>query len=136
MIVLDASLVVALILREDNVADSVSIYDLLLATQLSVPAHWPAEVANALRANKRRKRITADMIGTATEHLAAFKPRIDAPPSLDGMPALVQFAERERLTVYEAIYVQLALSNNASLATIDKDVRACAKRLNISLLPA
>ena len=136
MIVLDASLVVALILREDNVADPVSIYDLLLATQLSVPAHWPAEVANALWANKRRKRITADMIGTATEHLAAFKPRIDAPPSLDGMPALVQFAERERLTVYDAIYVQLALSNNASLATIDKDVRACAKRLNISLLPA
>ena len=136
MIVLDASLVVALILREDNVADSVSIYDLLLATQLSVPAHWPVEVTNALWTNKRRKRITADMIGTATEHLAAFKPRIDAPPSLDGMPALVQFAERERLTVYDAIYVQLALSNNASLATIDKDVRACAKRLNISLLPA
>jgi predicted nucleic acid-binding protein len=136
LIVLDASLVVALILREDNVADPVSIYDLLLATQLSVPAHWPAEVANALWTNKRRKRITAEMIGTATEHLAAFKPRIDAPPSLDGMPALVQFAERERLTVYDAIYVQLALSNNASLATIDKDVRACAKRLNISLLPA
>jgi predicted nucleic acid-binding protein len=135
LIVLDASLVVALIFREDNVADPASIYDLLLATQLSVPAHWPAEVANALWTNKRRKRITADMIGTATGHLAAFKPRIDAPPSLDGMPALVQFAERERLTVYDAIYVQLALSNNASLATIDKDVRACAKRLNISLLP-
>ena len=136
MIVADASLIVALILREDNVADPVSIYDLLRTTQISVPAHWPAEVANALWMNKRRGRITAEMASTAAEYLVAFKPRIDAAPSLDRMPALVEFAERERLTVYDAIYVQLALSNNASLATIDADVRASAKRLDIPLLPA
>lgn len=136
MIVADASLIVALILREDNVADPVSVYDLLRTTQLSVPAHWPAEVANALWTNKRRGRITAEMVSTAAAHLMAFKPRIDAAPSVDRMPALVQFAERERLTVYDAIYVELALSNNATLATIDSDVRQCARRLDIPLLPA
>jgi predicted nucleic acid-binding protein len=136
LIVADASLIVALILREDNVADPASVYDLLRTTPLNVPAHWPAEVANALWTNKRRGRITAEMVSTAAEYLTAFKPRIDAPPSLDRMPALVQFAERERLTVYDAIYVQLALSNSASLATIDADVRASAKRLDIPLLPA
>ncbi len=136
MIVADASLIVALILREDNVADPVSIYDLLRTTQLGVPAHWPAEVANALWTNKRRGRITAEMVGTAAEYLLAFKPRIDAAPSLERMPGLVEFAERERLTVYDAIYVELALSNNATLATIDGDVRQCAKRLDILLLPS
>lgn len=136
MIVADASLIVALVLREDNVADPGSIYDLLSTTHLSVPAHWSAEVANALWANKRRGRITAEMVRTAAEYLAAFNPRIDEPPSLDRMPVLVQFAEREGLTVYDAIYVQLALSNNASLATIDADVRTCARRLDIPLLPA
>jgi predicted nucleic acid-binding protein len=136
LIVADASLIVALILREDNVADPTSIYDLLRTTQLSVPAHWPAEVANALWTNKRRGRISAEMVRTAAEYLAVFKPRIDAAPPIERMPALVEFAERERLTVYDALYVQLALSNTASLATIDGDVRECARRLDIPLIPA
>lgn len=136
MIVVDASLIVALILREDNVPDPASVYDLLRTTPISVPAHWPAEVANALWANKRRGRITADMVSTAVDYLIAFKPSIDAAPSLDRMIALMQLAEREKLTVYDAIYVQLALSNNASLATIDDDVRASARRLDIRLVPA
>jgi predicted nucleic acid-binding protein len=48
LIVVDASLIVALILREDNVADPASVYKFLRTAQVSVPAHWPAEVATAL----------------------------------------------------------------------------------------
>ena len=136
MIVVDASLIVALILREDNVADPASIYDLLRTTQIGVPAHWTAEVANALWTNKQHGRITAEMVSTAVEYLVTFKPIIDAAPSIERLPALVQFAEREKLTVYDAIYVQLALSTNSSLATIDGDVRDCAQRLGIPLIPA
>lgn len=136
MIVVDASLIVALILREDNVADPASVYDALRTTQLGVPAHWPAEVANALWSNRRRGRITEEMVSTAAEYIAVFRPRIDRAPSPDRMPALVQFAERERLTVYDALYVQLALSNSATLASIDGDVRQCAKRFDMRLLPA
>lgn len=135
MIVIDASLIIALILGEDNVADPASIYDLLRVTPISVPAHWPAEVANALWANQRRGRITADMVNTAVDYLATFKPRIDAAPALDSLSGLVKFAEKEKLSVYDAVYVQLALSNNAILATIDGDVRASAKRLDIPVLP-
>jgi predicted nucleic acid-binding protein len=136
LIVVDASLIVALVLREDNVADPDLIFDLLRTTQISVPAHWPAEIANALWSNKRRGRITAEMVNDAAQYLSAFKPRIDAAPKPDRMPALVAFAEREHLTVYDAIYVELALSSNASLASIDADVRQCARRLDIPLLPA
>ncbi|AXK80851.1 hypothetical protein DW352_10215 [Pseudolabrys taiwanensis] len=136
MIVVDASLIVALILREDNVADPDSVYDLLLTAQISVPAHWPSEVANALWINKRRGRMTAEMVGSAIDYLVAFRPRTEAPPSFDRMFALIDFAEREKLTVYDAIYVELALSNDATLATIDHDVRASARRLNIALIPA
>lgn len=136
MIVVDASLIIALILLEDNAGDPGLVYDAMRATQIIAPAHWPAEIANALWANQRRGRISADSLSAAIDYLIAFKPRIDPAPSLVHMPALVQFADKERLTVYDAIYVQLALSNKASLATIDGDMRACAKRLNIPLIPA
>jgi predicted nucleic acid-binding protein len=48
---------------------------------------------------------------------------------------MVQFAQREKLTVYDAIYVQMALELDATLATVDADMRQCAEQLNIPLLP-
>lgn len=136
MIVVDASLVIALILREDNVDRSELVYSALQAEQLTVPAHWPAEIANGLWANQRRGRIRAGRLDIIVEELFSFKPIIDAAPSAEQIPFLVQFADAEKLTVYDAIYVQLALNCNASLATIDADMRSCARRLDIPLLPA
>lgn len=136
MIVVDASLTIAIILREENVADHAHVYDTLRDEPIAVPAHWPAEIANALWANFRRGRISKDRLGAAVEYLLAFEPEIDAAPSLQVVPRLVQFAENENLTVYDAIYVQLALAREATLATIDADMRACGLKLNIPLLPA
>jgi predicted nucleic acid-binding protein len=76
------------------------------------------------------------MVSAAIGYLINFGPRIDEAPSIDRLPELVELAEREKLTVYDAIYLQLALSSNAPLATIDADVRAAAKRLDIPLIPA
>ncbi len=136
MIVVDASLTIAIILREDNVANHVQIYDTLRDEPIAVPAHWPAEIANALWANYRRNRISKDNLGIAVDYLLAFEPQVDAAPSLQAVPRLVQFAENEKLTVYDAIYVHLALAREATLATIDADMRACALKFNIPLLPA
>ena len=136
MIVVDASLVIALILREDNVDRSDLVYGALQAGQLMVPAHWPAEIANALWANQRRGRIPIGRLDDIIEELFSFKPIVDVAPTAERISSLVQFAEVEKLTVYDAIYVQLARACNASLATIDRDMRACAQRLDIPLLPA
>jgi predicted nucleic acid-binding protein len=136
LIVVDTSLVIALVLREANVANAASVYDALLADRLAVPAHWPAEVANALWANKRRGRIPADRLAFFVEDLFAFRPMIDPAPTAERILSLVAFAEAEKLTVYDAIYVELARTLNATLATIDADMRACARRLDIPLLPA
>lgn len=136
MIVIDASLTVAIILREDNVADPDLVYDTLRGETITVPAHWPAEIANALWVNYRRGRISIGKLGEAVDYLLAFEPQVDPAPSLHTVPGLVQFAEKEKLTVYDAIYVRLALAHEAILATIDTDMRKCARQLQIPLLPA
>lgn len=135
MIVVDASLLIALILREDNVADPVAVYETLLHGILAVPAHWPAEMTNALWANQRRGRIRPDRIVSIVEEVFSFAPTVEAAPAKEELPSLIDFANIERLTVYDAIYVQLALKLDATLATIDADMRRCAERLNIPLLP-
>lgn len=136
MIVVDASLVIALVLREDNVDNHALVYDALRSDLITVPAHWPAEIANALWANQRRGRIPANTLNAIVEYLMAFNPRIEAAPPLERTAFLVQLAEAEKLTVYDAIYIQLALACNASLATVDREMRACARRFDIPLLPA
>jgi predicted nucleic acid-binding protein len=46
-----------------------------------------------------------------------------------------QFAVTHGLTSYDAVYVQLAIQHEATLATLDKAMRRAATRLNIPLLP-
>jgi predicted nucleic acid-binding protein len=135
LIVPDASLIIALVLREANVDNADSVFEALRSDHVSVPAHWSAEVANALWVNRRRRRISTEQIATVIESLAAFDPNVADPPSLERIASLIQFAGEEKLTVYDAIYVQLALAQNATLGTIDMAMRASAKRLNIRLLP-
>jgi predicted nucleic acid-binding protein len=136
LIVIDASLVIALVLREANVGEPAAVYEALQTDLLMVPAHWPVELANALLVNQRRGRIPAATIDAIIDNLFAFRPIIDTSPSLDQITSVIQFATKEKLTVYDAVYVQLALTRNAYLATIDTDMRACARRLDIPLLPA
>jgi predicted nucleic acid-binding protein len=135
LIVVDASLVLAIVLREANVKDAASVYESLQADRLAVPAHWPAEIANALWINRRRGRIPSENLNVILEGLFAFKPIVDHAPALDQIPSLIEFAEMQNLTVYDAIYVELARARNATLGTMDADMRTCARRLNIPLLP-
>jgi predicted nucleic acid-binding protein len=135
LIVLDASLIVALILREANVQDGDAVYDALEDETLAVPAHWPAEIARALSVNHRRGRMSTENVAAAIDRLLVLKPAVDPAPPLGDLPDLLQFAAAERLTIYGAIYVRLAMRSDAMLATLDEAMRMSAKRHDISLLP-
>jgi predicted nucleic acid-binding protein len=135
LIVLDASLIVALILREANVPNGDAVYDALGGETLAVPAHWPAEIASALSVNHRRGRISAKNVAVAVEKLLVLKPTVDPAPPLADIPDLLQLTAAEQLTIYDAVYVQLAMKLDAMLATVDEAMRMSAKRHDISLLP-
>ena len=61
---------------------------------------------------------------------------VQLPLNLDEIGPLTDFAVAHQLTAYDAAYVQLAMRNNARLATLDRAMRAAAAKLNIPLLPA
>jgi predicted nucleic acid-binding protein len=136
LIVLDASLIIALILREANVPGGGAVYDTLEGETLAVPAHWPAEIGSALAINHRRGRISAENATIAVKKLLVLNPTVDPAPPLGDIPGLLQFAAAEQLTIYGAIYVRLAMKLDAMLATMDEAMRVSAKRHDISLLPS
>jgi predicted nucleic acid-binding protein len=135
LIVLDASVMVAWLLREPGQASRPQITRILSEETILVPAHWSAEIGNALLFNHRRGRIPASEVHAMVEELVAFS--ISPQPAIqpEELMPLFEFAQTPRLTFYDAAYLRLAFETGASLATLDDDMRTAAKTLGIAVWP-
>ena len=136
MIVLDASLIIARILREPHNGLDQDLFTFLDANPIIVPSHWPVEIANALRTNLRRGRIGQSDMEAIVGFLSNFELTVSAPVQLDEIEALTAFAVTQQLTAYDAAYIRIAIEHVARLATVDQAMRAAARRLGIPVLPA
>lgn len=121
-VVVDASAAVGLLLGEAKWLRIASIWaeegSILLA-----PFHLRAEVANALL---RSVRLPAADVAIAMERLA--RSGIESVDErLTGLLEAIDLADRHSLTVYDALYLQLALDVEGEIATLDEDLRRAAR---------
>lgn len=135
MIVVDASIFVAWLLNEPRKSSEQDVWDALVSQSALVPAHWPNEVANALRRAVRRKRIAVEDLEPTLEDLAPFEIRLSSPPSVQDIEALTKDALRLDLSVYDLHYVNLAKTHRLPLATIDAAMRSAARNADVVVLP-
>jgi predicted nucleic acid-binding protein len=82
------------------------------------PVHFLAEVANA---QLRGQRVPSADVGTRLERLIASGVEL-VDHGLPGILEAVHLAEHHALTVYDALYLQLALDIDGELATLDTDL--------------
>lgn len=136
MIVADASLVLAWLLEEPEHAPVGDAFDSLATQPLVVPANWSAEIANGLRRACRNGRLHRDDIFPLVDRLAVLDVRVASPARTSDIAALAMLAMETSLSAYDAGYVRLALDRQISLATVDRPMRAAARRLNVPLIPA
>jgi predicted nucleic acid-binding protein len=135
LIVLDASLIIAHVLGESRVAVDTSIFDTLKGDRVTVPAHWSAEVANALAINARRGRLSQADIALILKQVDVYDIESAEPISVEDLSDLIAFATDRQLTAYDAAYVMLAMKLDAKLATLDNAMRRAAGALGIEVLP-
>jgi predicted nucleic acid-binding protein len=136
LIVVDASLFVAWLLNEPEHVPANDIFDLLATEKIVVPAHWPVEVASALRKAIQTGRLALDELDPLVQGFSVFDLAIANPVPQDQIGVIANFALKNGLTAYDAIYVQLAIAQNAPLATFDIKMRNAADQLAVSVLPA
>jgi predicted nucleic acid-binding protein len=88
-----------------------------------VPAHFWAELANALLLGRRFEpgRAALTLGAAARSGLEA------ADRGLAGVADALDLADRHRLTVYDALYLQLAADVDGVLATLDRDLARAAR---------
>jgi len=98
------------------------------------PQHWPLEALNGLMMAERRKRLDAPRRRHLGEFLRALPVALDNETTAHIWTTTQDLAERFRLTVYDAAYLELAQRRTLPLATLDRELREAGAALGVTLL--
>ena len=131
----DASVALAWCFEDEasTLADGL-LYRLRGGDQTVVPAHWPTEVSNGLLIAERRKRIKTGEALVLCDELWRLSIETEPPLALPQTRIVLTLAEKHRLTVYDAAYLELAQRRRLPLGTLDADLRQAAQREGIAIL--
>ena len=133
-LVLDSSVALAWIYSDETTEAIRRLFNMVAEDGAVVPALWRLEVANSLTVAARSGRIDADFRRAALADLALLDIRADPDTDSHAWTGTLQLADRFRLTVYDAAYLELAQRRALPLATLDEELLGAAAALRIGML--
>lgn len=132
--VLDASVALAWCFSDEATPNTNSLLDRLQTEQAFVPSLWYLEVGNILVMAERSKRISFAKITEFVQLLDNLNINVDSETAKCGFNTILSLAYSEKLTTYDASYLELAIRLGKPLATKDHQLRVVAKHLGVKLL--
>jgi predicted nucleic acid-binding protein len=135
-LVLDSSATLAWIYDEETTDAIRALFDQVANEGAVVPALWRLEVANSLTVAVRRDRIDTEFRRAALADLALLDITTDQHTDGQAWAETLHLADRFRLTLYDAAYLELAQRRQLPLATLDRELQAAAKAAGTQLLGA
>ena len=108
--------------------------DLASGTRFVVPVPWRFEVANALLVLRRRERIEPQQWARARQALDRLTPQIDEEGPRAALREISDLASNQDLSVYDAVYLELALRTRLPLASRDASLNKAARRCGVTIL--
>jgi predicted nucleic acid-binding protein len=129
-VILDASFAMEALLEGGPYLDILAEWAREGRTRL-VPAHFWAELGNALLLGRRFEPGRASLTVAA----AARAGIETADRGVAGVVDALDLADRHRLTVYDALYLQLAVDVDGELATLDRALTRAAEAEGIGVVP-
>jgi predicted nucleic acid-binding protein len=135
-LVLDASVALSWCFKNEATAAADRVLERLAAEAASVPAIWHLELANVLALSERRGRITPARSSEFIALLESLVIAVDDETSSHALGRVLDLARAERLTAYDAAYLELAMRLGIPLASKDSDLCDAAERLGVSVLRA
>jgi predicted nucleic acid-binding protein len=131
-VVIDNSMALAWTLPDESSATADAILDNVVKGGGHVPFIFRAEFANGVTMAARRGRIDH----RARDEALTFMERLKLVHDVDGFKRLgtaVNLADTYGLTVYDAVYLDLAQRMSLPLATFDKKLASAARQANVAL---
>ena len=133
-LVVDSSATLAWVFSEETTEAICEVFARLTERGAWVPALWRLEVANVLEMGVRRGRHDAAFTDATLADLALLAISVDLETDRQAWSATMRLAERHRLTLYDAAYLELAQRRGLPLATLDTELRTAASAEGVILL--
>lgn len=132
--VLDNSIALSWCFEDEHTPATLALLDRVTQEGALAPWLWPLEATNGLLMAERWGRTDAERRRRLIGFLHDLPVTLDADGVSHVWTATIRLAERFRLTVYDAVYLELAERRELPLATLDHDLRGAAARLGVPLL--
>ena len=134
-VVLDCSIALAWCFEDETSPETDKLFDHVRDHGALVPTLWHLEIANVLVLAERRGRIKVGESEARLEVVAGWPIETDTETTRRAWRETLALARAERLTTYEAAYLELALRAGLPLLTRDEDRAAAARRRGVTVLP-
>lgn len=133
-LVLDSSVALTWCFEDEHTPATLALLDQIAETGAMAPALWPLEILNGLAMAERRGRLDTAHRRQLAGFLRDLPVDLDPETASQAWTATALLAERYRLTLYDAAYLELAQRLDLPLATLDQELRAAGSALDIVLL--
>ena len=131
-LVIDASVAAAWLFDDELHTGANALLARLYDGLVFVPQHWHFEVRNALLVGERRGRIASEQTSASLSYLSELPLRTDTEADLN---AALDLARAYNLSLYDAVYLELAGRRQAALATLDSRLSRAALAEGLQTLP-
>jgi predicted nucleic acid-binding protein len=131
--VLDASVVASWLLPDEDHPQALAALERLKTEDAWVPTLLWFELRNMLVVSERRQRLTPAQTAAALATVHGLPLTVDDQADSD---TTLQLARAHRLSVYDAVYLELALRRRVPLLTLDAQLATAARDMNVLLPPS
>jgi len=132
--VVDNSVVMSWCFKDEANKYTDAVLDSLAESYAVVPSIWPLEVVNALLVSERRRRLSEAASIRFLTLLAQLPLTVEQEQSEKAMMRILALARKHKLSSYDASYLDLAMRSGLPIATLDKNLRAAAKRAQVAII--
>ena len=130
-LVIDASVANAWIFEDESHPSADAALTEVLRNGGLVTRHWHLEVRNALIIGERRGRSTPEESRRGLSYLGGLRLQTDIAADLDHA---LDLARIYNLTMYDAMYLELAIRREFPLATLDRQLTRAASEAGVETL--
>jgi predicted nucleic acid-binding protein len=135
LLVLDSSVALTWCFADEASPATDALLDDITANGALVPGLWFLELGNVLLAAERRRRITAADAAARLDLISTLPIYIDQQSIGRAWTEILHLARAQKLTTYDATYLDLALRRHLPLATKDRALAEAARRVEVAVMP-
>jgi predicted nucleic acid-binding protein len=135
-VVVDASVALAWCFPDEASGYADAILVALEGRTILVPAIWGLEIANAVLAGERSKRLRQPETRRFMTLLESLSLVQDVQPACDRVSNVLPLAREYGLSAYDAAYLELSIRHGVPLATLGGKLRKAAQRAGIGVFAA